>query len=51
MLDILRGTPMWVYAVFFILSYYGVSACCSLRFLRFLRFFRFEGATQARNDG
>jgi hypothetical protein len=48
MLDILRGTPMWVYAVFFILSYYGVSACFSLRLLRF---FRFEGATQARNDG
>ncbi|RON11376.1 hypothetical protein BK659_00815 [Pseudomonas brassicacearum] len=27
MLDILRGTPLWVYAVFFILTYYGVSAC------------------------
>jgi hypothetical protein len=27
MLDILRGTPLWVYAVFFILSYYGVIAC------------------------
>ncbi len=27
MIDILRGTPLWVYAVFFILSYYGVSAC------------------------
>ncbi|MBV6823679.1 DUF6622 family protein [Pseudomonas sp. PD9R] len=27
MFDILRGTPLWVYAVFFILTYYGVSAC------------------------
>jgi hypothetical protein len=27
MIDILRGTPLWVYAVFFILSYYGVIAC------------------------
>ncbi|WP_339521350.1 hypothetical protein [Pseudomonas sp. EL_65y_Pfl2_R96] len=27
MLDILRGTPLWVYAVFFILTYYGVLAC------------------------
>ncbi|MBI3905016.1 MAG: hypothetical protein HY309_05555 [Pseudomonas fluorescens] len=27
MLDILRGTPLWVYAVFLILTYYGVIAC------------------------
>ncbi|MGF6091293.1 hypothetical protein [Pseudomonas sp. 18173] len=27
MIDILRGTPLWVYAVFLILSYYGVIAC------------------------
>ncbi|WP_223487739.1 hypothetical protein [Pseudomonas sp. A-RE-19] len=27
MLDILRGTPLWVYAVFCILTYYGVIAC------------------------
>jgi hypothetical protein len=27
MYDILRGTPLWVYAVFFILTYYGVRAC------------------------
>lgn len=27
MLDILRGTPLWVYAVFFILTYCGVLAC------------------------
>lgn len=27
MLDILRGTPLWVYAVFFIVTYYGVIAC------------------------
>jgi hypothetical protein len=27
MLDILRGTPQWVYAVFFIVTYYGVIAC------------------------
>jgi len=26
-LDILRGTPLWVYAVFFIVTYYGVIAC------------------------
>ncbi|MHC8393621.1 hypothetical protein ACYZT8_08125 [Pseudomonas sp. LB3P93] len=26
MLDILRGTPLWVYAVFFIVTYYGVIA-------------------------
>ena len=27
MIDILRGTPLWVYAVFLILTYYGVIAC------------------------
>lgn len=27
MLDTLRGTPLWVYAVFFVLTYYGVIAC------------------------
>jgi len=27
MLDILRGTPLWVYAVFFIVTYYGLIAC------------------------
>ena len=27
MIDILRGTPLWVYAVFLILTYYGVVAC------------------------
>jgi hypothetical protein len=27
MLDILRGTPLWVYAVFFVVTYYGVLAC------------------------
>ena len=27
MLDILRGTPLWVYAVFVVLTYYGVIAC------------------------
>ena len=27
MYDILRGTPLWVYAVFFILTYYGVRGC------------------------
>jgi hypothetical protein len=27
MLDILRGTPLWVYAVFSIVTYYGVMAC------------------------
>ncbi|VVQ07362.1 hypothetical protein PS918_04838 [Pseudomonas fluorescens] len=27
MLDILRGTPLWVYAVFTYLTYYGVVAC------------------------
>jgi hypothetical protein len=27
MLDILRGTPLWVYAVFFVITYYGVLAC------------------------
>ncbi|ROM89599.1 hypothetical protein [Pseudomonas brassicacearum] len=27
MLDILRGTPLWVYAVFFIVTYYGMIAC------------------------
>lgn len=27
MLDILRGTPQWVYAAFFIVTYYGVIAC------------------------
>lgn len=27
MLDILRGTPLWVHAVFFIVTYYGVLAC------------------------
>ncbi|MEJ5058282.1 MULTISPECIES: hypothetical protein [unclassified Pseudomonas] len=27
MLDIFRSTPLWVYAVFLILTYYGVSAC------------------------
>lgn len=27
MLDILRGTPLWVYSVFFIVTYYGVIAC------------------------
>lgn len=27
MLDILHGTPLWVYAVFFIVTYYGVIAC------------------------
>jgi ABC-type amino acid transport system permease subunit len=27
MIDILRGTPLWVYAVFLMLSYYGVIAC------------------------
>lgn len=27
MLEILRGTPLWVYVVFFILTYYGVIAC------------------------
>lgn len=27
MLDIMRGTPSWVYAVFFIVTYYGVIAC------------------------
>ncbi|WP_339433602.1 MULTISPECIES: hypothetical protein [unclassified Pseudomonas] len=27
MLDILRGTPLWVYAVFFIVTYCGVIAC------------------------
>lgn len=27
MLDILRGTPLWVYAAFFIVTYYGVIAC------------------------
>ncbi|MDZ5434583.1 hypothetical protein T3H00_18165 [Pseudomonas fluorescens] len=27
MLDILRGTPSWVYAAFFIVTYYGVIAC------------------------
>jgi len=25
--DIVRGTPLWVYAVFLILTYYGVIAC------------------------
>jgi hypothetical protein len=27
MLEILRGTPLWAYAVFFIITYYGVVAC------------------------
>ncbi|MGC5701697.1 hypothetical protein J4P02_15980 [Pseudomonas sp. NFXW11] len=27
MLNILRETPLWVYAVFFLLLYYGVMAC------------------------
>lgn len=27
MLDMLRGTPLWVYAVFFVVTYYGVIAC------------------------
>ncbi|VVO08863.1 hypothetical protein PS691_03236 [Pseudomonas fluorescens] len=27
MLDVLRGTPVWVYLVFFVVSYYGVLAC------------------------
>ena len=27
MLDILRSTPLWVYAVFCILTFYGVNAC------------------------
>ena len=27
MIDILCGTPLWVYAVFLILTYYGVIAC------------------------
>ncbi|MGH8387782.1 MAG: hypothetical protein ACRESJ_20235 [Pseudomonas sp.] len=27
MLEILRSTPLWVYAVFLILTYYGVRAC------------------------
>jgi hypothetical protein len=27
MIDIVRGTPLWVYAVFLILTYYGVIAC------------------------
>jgi hypothetical protein len=27
MLDILRGTPLWVYAVFSVVTYYGVLAC------------------------
>ncbi|TFY95270.1 hypothetical protein DYL61_04800 [Pseudomonas nabeulensis] len=27
MLDILRGTPVWVYAVFLMVTYYGLVAC------------------------
>jgi hypothetical protein len=27
MLDMLRGTPLWVYAVFFVVTYYGLIAC------------------------
>ncbi|MHC8386188.1 hypothetical protein [Pseudomonas sp. LB3P14] len=27
MLDILLGTPLWVYAVFFVVTYYGAIAC------------------------
>ncbi|PRA27254.1 hypothetical protein [Pseudomonas poae] len=27
MLDILRGTPLWVYAVFFVVTYYDLLAC------------------------
>ena len=31
MLDILQGTPLWVYGVFLILTYYGVRACFESR--------------------
>lgn len=27
MLDVLRGTPLWVYAAFFVVTYYGILAC------------------------
>lgn len=27
MLEILRGTPLWVYAVFLLVTYYGIAAC------------------------
>lgn len=31
MLDVLRGTPLWVYAAFFVVTYYGVLACFESR--------------------
>lgn len=27
MLDILQGTPLWVYAVYLWICYYGIKAC------------------------
>jgi membrane-associated HD superfamily phosphohydrolase len=31
MLDILLGTPLWVFAVYLLLCYYGIKACSSSR--------------------
>ncbi|VVN71640.1 hypothetical protein [Pseudomonas fluorescens] len=31
MLDILQGTPLWVYAAYLLLCYYGIKACSSSR--------------------
>jgi hypothetical protein len=31
MLDILQGTPLWVFAVYLLLCYYGIKACAASR--------------------